>query len=301
MFDLNYQHLYYFWVVVREGTVTAASRRVHRSQPTLTAQIRALEEQLGETLFERQGRRLVPTATGETVYRYADEIFSLGAELLDALRGRGGDVRQRLHVGVSDVLPKLIAHRLLAPALRMGFPVNLVCTEGPPRELLGRLAVHELDLVLTDAPIGADVHVRAYNHPLGECGITVFGTPPLAKTLRRDFPSSLDGAPFLMPVDGSMLRRGLQRWFDTHNLRPDVVGEFADSALMKTFAQQGAGLMAGPSVIEEKICSQYGVKVVGRTDEVRERFYAISVERKVTHPAVLAVTERAREELFAES
>ncbi|HKK71293.1 MAG TPA: transcriptional activator NhaR [Candidatus Krumholzibacteria bacterium] len=301
MLELNYQHLYYFWVVVREGTVTAASRRVHRSQPTLTAQIRALEEQLGEPLFERQGRRLVPTTTGETVYRYADEIFSLGAELVDAVRGRTGDVRQRLHVGVSDVLPKLIAHRLLTPALRMEFPVSLVCTEGPPRELLGRLAVHELDLVLTDAPIGADVHVRAYNHPLGECGVTVFGTRDLVDAFGAGFPASLDGAPFLLPVDGSMLRRGLQRWFDTHNLAVDVVGEFADSALMKTFAQQGVGLMAGPSVIESEICGQYGVGVVGRTGEVRERFYAISVERKVTHPAVLAVTERAREELFAAS
>ena len=300
MQDLNFQHLYYFWMIVREGTVTAASRRVHRSQPTLTAQIRALEEQLGEPLFERQGRHLVPTAFGETVYRYADEIFSLGGELLDAVRGRTSELRQRLHVGVSDVLPKLVAHKLLVPAMRLDFPVQLNCAEGPPRELLGRLAVHELDLVLTDAPIGADVHVRAFNHPLGECGVCVFGTREHAKRLRAGFPGSLEGAPFLLPVEGSMLRRGLQRWFDSMNLRVDVVGEFADSALMKTFGQMGAGLMVGPRVIEEEICRQYRVEVVGRTDEVRERFYAISVERKVTHPAVLAVTERAREELFAD-
>ena len=299
MQDLNFQHLYYFWTIVREGTVTAASRRVHRSQPTLTAQIRALEEQLGEPLFERQGRRLVPTAMGETVYRYADEIFSLGAELVDAVKGRTSEVRQRLTVGVSDVLPKLIAHRLLAPALRMDVPVQLICSEGPPRELLGRLAVHELDLVLTDAPIGSDVHVRAFNHLLGECGVTIFGASAYVKSLRKGFPASLDGAPFLLPVEGSMLRRGLQRWFDTLNVRVDVVGVFTDSALLKTFGQMGVGLMAGPTVIEDEICRQYRVQVVGRTEDVRERFYAISVERKVTHPAVLAVAERAREELFA--
>lgn len=298
MQDLNFQHLYYFWMIVREGTVTAASRRVHRSQPTLTAQIRALEEQLGESLFERQGRHLVPTAFGETVYRYADEIFSLGGELLDAVRGRTSEMRQRLNVGVSDVLPKLVAHKLLVPAMTMGFPVQLICTEGSPRELLGRLAVHELDLVLTDAPIGSDVHVRAFNHPLGECGVSIFGDRALVRRLRSGFPESLDGAPFLLPIEGSVLRRGLQRWFDTLNVRVDVVGEFADSALMKTFGQMGAGLMAGPTVIEEEICRQYDVEVVGRTEDVRERFYAISVERKVTHPAVLAVTEQARAEMF---
>jgi len=296
--DLNYQHLYYFWMVVREGTVTSASRRVHRSQPTLTAQIRVLEEQLGEPLFEKQGRHLVPTALGETVYRYADEIFSLGAELLDAVRGRETTTRQRLNVGVSDVLPKLVAHKLLVPALRMDFPVQLRCDEGSARELLGRLALHDLDLVLTDAPIGNDVHVRAFNHPLGECGVTIFGPKSMARKLRRGFPGSLEGAPFLLPVEGTMLRRGLQRWFDSLNLGVDVVGEFEDSALLKTFGQMGVGLMAGPSVIEDEIKRQYRVEVVGRTDEVRERFYAISVERQVTHPAVKAVTEAARADLF---
>lgn len=298
MQDLNYQHLYYFWMVVREGTVTSASRRVHRSQPTLTAQIRVLEEQLGEPLFEKQGRHLVPTTLGETVYRYADEIFSLGAELLDAVRGREAQIRQRLSVGVSDVLPKLVAHKLLVPALQMDFPVQLRCDEGSTRELLGRLALHELDLVLTDAPIGNDVHVRAFNHPLGECGVTIFGPKSLARKLRPGFPGSLAGAPFLLPVQGTMLRRGLQRWFDSMNLGVDVVGEFEDSALLKTFGQMGVGLMAGPAVIEDEIKRQYRVEVVGRTDEVRERFYAISVERKVTHPAVKAVTEAARADLF---
>ena len=300
MQELNYQHLHYFWTVVREGTVTAASRRLHRAQPTITAQLRALEEEIGQALFERRGRYLVPTPVGETVYRYADEIFSLGAELRDVLRGADVATRVRFAVGVSDVLPKLVAHHIVEPALSLPERIQLVCEEGPTRDLLARLSVHEVDLVLADAPIGSDVHVRAYNHLLGECGVTVFGTRALVKDRRADFPHSLSGAPMLLPTGGSVLRRSLLRWFDTLNLRPEVIGEFDDSALMKTFGQMGAGLFVGPTVIEEEIRRMYGVQVLGRTLDVRERFYAISVERKVTHPAVRAITEAARQELFSD-
>lgn len=298
MHDLNYQHLHYFWTVVREGTVTAASRRLHRAQPTVTAQLRALEEQIGQALFERRGRYLVPTTVGETVYRYADEIFSLGAELKDVLAGAPAESRVRFAVGVTEVLPKLMAHRLLEPALGLVAPVHLVCEEGATPELLTRLSVHELDLVLADAPIGTGVHVRAYNHLLGECGVTFFGTTELVEKVREDFPFSLDGAPLLLPSEGSALRRGLVRWFDTLNVKPRVLGEFTDSALLKTFGQMGLGLFCGPEVIDAETQRMYGVEIAGRTADVRERFYAISVQRKVTHPAVLAITERARGELF---
>lgn len=299
MHDLNYQHLHYFWTVVREGTVTAASRQLRRAQPTVTAQLRALEARVGQPLFERRGRYLVPTAFGRAVYRYADEIFSLGAELEDLLGGSPADTKIRFTVGVTEVLPKLMAHRLLEPALELGTPsIHLVCEEGSSRDLLSRLSVHELDLVLSDAPIGTDVHVRAYNHLLGECGVTFFGTPALVEAHGPGFPASLESAPMLLPSEGSVLRRSLARWFDTLNVRPRVVGEFADSALLKAFGQMGVGLFCGPEVIDAETQRMYGVGVVGRTADVRERFYAISVQRKVSHPAVLAITERAREELF---
>jgi LysR family transcriptional activator of nhaA len=295
---LNYQHLYYFWTVVREGTVTEAARRLRLAQPTISAQIRQLQEYIGRPLFERQGRRLVLTEVGRTVHRYADEIFSLGNELQDLLRG---DIRgSTLHfsVGIADVLPKLVAYRLLEPALSLEDPVRISCSEGKANELLSRLSIHELDLVLTDAPIGPEVHIRAFNHLLGSCGVSVFAAPKLARRMRRKFPRSLDGAPMLLPVEHTTLRRSLDRWFDSHNLRPEVVGEFADSALMKVFGQGGHGLLVGPSVIEREIRRQYGLDVVGRTAEVTERFYAISVERRVKHPAVMAIAESARSELF---
>jgi LysR family transcriptional regulator, transcriptional activator of nhaA len=296
--DLNYQHLHYFWTVVREGTVTAASRKLRRAQPTVTAQLRALEEAMGQALFERRGRHLVPTATGRMVYRYADEIFSLGAELVDALQGSAVETRMRFAVGVTEVLPKLVAHRLLEPALRLAAPIHLVCDEGATRELLTRLSVHELDLVLSDAPIGTDVHVRAYNHLLGECGVTFFASTDLAQRLRPGFPRSLHGAPVLLPPEGTALRRSLVRWFDSLNVQPHVTGEFTDSALLKTFGQMGMGTFCGPQIIDDETRRMYRVEVVGRTEEVRERFYAISVQRKVSHPAVLAIAETARGGIF---
>jgi LysR family transcriptional activator of nhaA len=300
---LNYHHLLYFWVTAREGSVTRASEQLYLSQPTISAQIRALERSLGEKLFLKSGRHLVLSEIGRVVFRYAEEIFSLGRELTDTLKGRTQDRSLgrpvRFHVGIADVVPKLVAYRLIEPALRLAEPVHIVCKEDKPERLLAELAVHEVDLVLADAPISPSVKVKAYNHLLGECGVTIFAPPKQAGSYRRKFPRSLDGAPFLLPTDNTSLRRSLDQWFDAQHLRPAVVGEFEDSALLPVFGQTGLGLFAAPSAIEVEIHAQYGVQVVGRIDTVRERFYAISVERKLKHPAVVAISETARQELFS--
>ncbi len=295
---LNYHHLLYFWVVARKGGVSAASAELRLAQPTISGQIRALEDSLGEKLFRRVGRRLVLTEMGHTVFRYADEIFSLGRELLDAVKGRPTGRPIRLLVGVADAVPKLIAHRLLEPALRLPEAIRIVCREDKPERLFAALSVHALDLVLSDAPIGPGINVRAFNHLLGECGVTFFGSARLAAAHRRGFPRSLDGAPVLLPAENTTLRRSLDQWFDAQGVRPVVTSEFEDSALLKVFGQAGVGLFAAPSVIEAEVCRQYGVRVVGRVASVRERFYAISVERRLKHPAVVAISEAARGKLF---
>jgi len=229
---------------------------------------------------------------------YADEIFSLGRDLMDTVQGRPTGRPLRLNVGVADVLPKLVAYRLLQPALGLPEQVHIVCHEGGPAELLPRLAIYELDLVWPDSPIGPDVKVRAFNHLLGECGVSIFGTRKLATKHQRGFTKSLDGAPFIIPMTSTALWWALEHWFDAKDVRPSVCGEFDDSALLKVFGQGGAGLFAAPTVIEKEVQRQYSVKVVGRLESVRERFYAISVEKKVQHPAVLAIAEEARQELF---
>ena len=295
---LNYHHLLYFWVVGREGSIVRASEHLSLTQATISAQIRALEEVLGEKLFSRVGRNLALTEMGRMVFRYADEIFTLGRELMDTLKGRPTGRPIRLVVGVADVLPKLIAHRLLEPAFKLSEAIRIICREGKHDHLLAQLAVHELDLVLTDAPIGSTVKIRAFSHLLGECGVTVFGAAPLAVRYRRRFPRSLTGAPFLLPTDNTVLRRSLDHWFEAEGIRPTVIGEFEDSALLKVFGQRGAGLFLAPSVIEAEVRRQYSVQIVGRVESVRERFYAISVERKLKNPAVVAISEAARQKLF---
>lgn len=295
---LNYHHLLYFWVVAREGSIARACEELYLTQPTISAQLRALERSLGEQLFTRVGRNLVLTEVGRVVFRYADEIFSLGRELTDTLKGRSRGRPVRFLVGVVDVLQKLIAYRLLEPALRLADPIHIVCREDKADRLLADLAVHELDLVLTDAPIGPTIKVRAFNHLLGECGVTIFGTAELAAAYRRDFPRSLNGAPLLLPADNAMSRRSLEQWFAAEDIHPLNAGEFEDSALLNEFGQSGAGLFPGPSAIEPEIQGRYGVQAVGRLESVRERFYAISVERKLKHPAVVAISEAARQRLF---
>jgi LysR family transcriptional regulator, transcriptional activator of nhaA len=295
---LNYHHLLYFWTVAREGSIARACAQLRLAQPTISGQLRQLEENLGEKLFQRAGRGLALTEIGHVVYRYADEIFSLGREMQDVLQGRPRGRPVKLRVGISDVLPKLIAYRILQPAFAMKEQVQLVCSEDKPERLLADLAAHELDVVLTDAPVGGSIAVKAFNHLLGSCGISLYAAAQLAPALRKRFPRSLDGVPFLLPIESSAMRRSLEQWFDRTGVRPHVVGEFQDSALMKTFGQGGAGVFASPDAIETEVRATYKVGLVGRLDNVVERFYAISVERKLKHPAAVAISEAARGALF---
>jgi LysR family transcriptional activator of nhaA len=296
--QLNYRHLYYFWTVAREGSITRACKQLHVTQPAISTQLQKLEQQLGEPLFTKKGRGLALTDAGRVAFEYADEIFSLGRELSETLRGRPTGKPMRLSVGITDAFPKLLAYRILAPALRMDPPVHLVLQDDHPERLFAELSIKEVDLVITDAPLPPTAPLRAYNHLLGECGVSFFGTRALADAYAADFPASLHGAPMLLPVEGTTLRRSLMHWFGTVGVEPRVVAEVGDSALLKTFGQAGMGLFAAPSAIEAEIRRQYGVVTVGRVEEMRERFYAISVERKLTHPAVVAITQMARESLF---
>jgi len=290
---LNHHHLFHFWTVVREGGVTRASEKLHVSQPTISGQLRELEEALGEKLLARSGRTVVLTDIGRTVYRYADEILGLDRELLEAVKGRPTRPG-KLAVGVAMVVPKLVAYQMLEPALRLPEPMQLDCVHERPERLLAELAIYGLDVVLADAPAPPAVKVRAYSHLLGECGVSVFGTETVAAAHRRGFPRSLDGAPFLLPSEDSALRLSLEEWFRKQGVRPRVVGTFEDSALLDAFGQAGAGLFAMPAAIESEVRRQYRVRVVGRLDSVRQRFYAITVERKLRNPAVIAISERAR-------
>jgi len=290
---LNHHHLYHFWTVVREGGVTRASEKLNVSQPTISGQLRELEEALGEKLLARSGRTVVLTDVGRTVYRYADEMLALDRDLLEAVKGR--PMRPgRLAVGVAMVVPKLVAYQMLEPALRLPEPIQLDCVHERPQRLLAELAIFGLDVVLADAPAPPAVKVRAYSHLLGECAVSVFGTERMAAAHRRGFPRSLDGAPFLLPSEDSALRLSLEEWFHKQGIRPRVVGVFEDSALLDAFGQAGAGLFAMPSAIDAEVRRQYRVRLVGRLDSVRQRFYAITVDRKLRNPAVIAISERAR-------
>ena len=295
---INYHHLLYFWMVAKEGSIADAAKRLRLSQPTISTQIRMLEEVLEVELFDRSGRRLVLTEAGRVAYRYAEEIFSLGREMLDVLHDRPTDRPLQMVVGVTYVIPKLIAYRLLMPALAHEQGIHVVCREDRFDRLLGQLARHELDLVLSDVPIGPDISVKAFNHPLGSCGVTFFGAPGLAQKYKRGFPQSLDRAPFLLPMPGSSVRRELDRWFDELEIRPEIRGEFDDSALLKVFGQSGTGVFAGPTAIEREIKRDYNVQVIGRTDTIQEHFYAITVERRLKHPGVVAISESAKATLF---
>jgi LysR family transcriptional regulator, transcriptional activator of nhaA len=295
---LNYHHLRVFWTAAREGGVTRASEKLNVSQPTVTTQIRALEQALGQKLFSRSGRHLVLTDLGRSAYRYADEIVGLGQELMDRMKGGSAGREVRLTIGLADVLPKLIAYRILEPALRLPEPVRLEGIEDTPERLLAELAVFELDVVLADAPVGPTVRVRAYNHLLGECAVSIFGADRLARAYRRGFPRSLDGAPFLLPRQHSALRLALDEWFERESVRPHIVGEFDDSALMNALGQAGVGLFPAPSPITREVCRQFGVRPLGTLEAVRQRFYAITVDRKLKHPAVIAICEAARRKLF---
>lgn len=291
---LNYHHLLYFYTVAREGSVTKAADSLRLAQPTLSGQIRKLEEAFDEKLFERDGRGLVLTEVGHMVYRYAEDIFSIGRELVDALRGRPTSRPARLLVGVADVVPKLICHKLLRVALEMEEQVQLTIHEGKTDDLLAALALQEYDMVLTDLPLGPQARIKAFNHSLGSCSVGFFASPPLVKKLRGDFPGSLDGMPMLLPTPNTVLRYELDQWFDSIDVRPSVVAEFEDTALMKVFGQYGTGIFPAPIVVASEVRRMHGVRLIGEVQDVRERFYAITVERRIAHPAVAEIAEAAR-------
>jgi len=295
---LNYHHLLYFWMAAREGSMVRAAELLHLSQPTLSNQIAKLEKSLGSKLFQRQGRTLVLTEQGHTAFRYADEIFALGREFSDTLRGRATRDGLSVTIGIPDVLPKLVVYQLLRPALELAEPVRLVSYEGKLDQLLADLALHRLDVIISESPLGPSSHVRAFNHLLGECGVTFLAVGAVAKRYRAKFPQSLDQAPLLLPTQNTMLRRALELWFDELQVRPLVKHYFEDSSLLKVFGQAGEGIFCVPSAIADEVGRQYRVAEVGRTEAVKERFYAISVERRLKHPAVVAITESARTGLF---
>lgn len=295
---MNYHHLLYFWTVVREGSISKASEKLRISSPAISAQLRSLENNFGEKLLRRSGRNLVLTEMGRTVFSYAEDIFALGRELMDTVRNRPTGRPMRVDIGVVDVLPKLIAQWLIEPALHLREPVRIVCREATSDQLIARLATLELDVVLSDSPINPNLKIRAFNHLLGESAVTFVAMPKLANKCKGRFPACLDRMPMLLPTDNTDLRRSLDQWFETHNIRPDIVGEFEDYALLRAFGQAGSGIFPVPSVFEKQLKQQDSLRRVGRTEDVHSRFFAISAERKLMHPAVVAICDTARRELF---
>ncbi len=297
---INYHHLLYFRTVVKEGSIAKACETLHISQPAISSQLKSLESLLGEKLLQREGRGLIPTEMGQLVYKYADEIFGLGQEMFEALKGRPTGRPVRFRVGVADVVPKTIARQLLDPALHLKEQVQMICHEDRIERLMSSLVLHELDIVLSDAPAPASMRIQAFNHFLGDCSVSILATAKLAKVYRKHFPRSLEQAPFLMPFEGTALRQSLNRWFEKLRIQPMIRGEFEDSALLKAFGQQGLGLFVVPSVIQEQIVQDHHVQVVGQIPEIKESFYAISMERKLKHPAVGAIVNAAKAKTFSE-
>jgi len=295
---LNYHHLLYFWTVVRTGSIVAASSELRLSVPTISVQLRSLETNLGEKLLVRSGRRVVPTETGRLVFKYANDIFSTGQELLDIVKSRRTGRSATLRIGVADVLPKWIAYRLIEPALSITPLARIICREHRPDRLLAELAINELDVVLSDGPMGPNINVRAFNHFLGACDVAFYAQPKLTGSLHEKFPHNLDGAPVLLPTDSMAIRPILDVWFETQRIRPRVVGEFDDFALLRVFGETGMGIVPAPCVLDSEMTKRYGFKRIGRTKAVRASFYAISVEHKVKNAAVAAICEAARQELF---
>ncbi len=296
--ELNYLHLHYFWAVARERSITAACSRLHVTQPTISMQIRKLETALGQKLFDRVGRGLELTETGRLVYDYAEEIFALGQEMMGTLNGHAGGKHCRLSVGLPNVLPKIITYRLLEPVLRQPERVQLICHEADMNQLIADLAIHRYDVIISDMPIAQSARVKSFNHPLGDCAVTFCATKSLAARYQRSFPESLDGAPMLLPTADTDLRRSLDRWFQSHGITPQIVAEFEDSALMKEFGQGSWGVFPIPAAIVSDVKRQYAVSVIGTIEEVRARYYAITTERKLKHPAVVTIAESARNGLL---
>jgi LysR family transcriptional activator of nhaA len=294
----NYNHLLYFWAVVHEGGIAQAAAALHVTPQTISGQLRLLAQEMDGQLFEKKGRRLVPTDLGRVVYEYAEEIFSRGQELASVMRGASPLERRSVTIGISDVVPRLVAWRVLAPLMQREQPYRVTCRAGTLEALVAELAAHRLDLVLSTSALPPDAGIRAFSHLLGESDLAFFAAPKLARRLARDFPQSLHLAPFLLPTPRSANRRVLDAWFAGTGITPTVVGEFDDSGLLKTAGQGGVGVFPGPAAIEDEIVRQFQVRVIGRTGAMRARFYAISTERKIKHPAVVEITERARTDVF---
>lgn len=298
---LNYHHLRYFWTVARKGGVRKAAEELHVSQPSISAQLRLLEESLGQKLFRRSGRNLVLTETGQLVLNYADEIFSAGRELMNAVKQRPGKHPVRVNIGLTDAFPKLIAFQILRAAFRSEAAVHMICREGEIGPLVSHLQAHRLDIVLADEPASSALKAKTFNHRLGRSGVTFCAVPSLAAKLRRNFPQSLDGAPALLPTQNMGMRAALETWFDSNEIRPRLVGEFEDSALMEVCSTGGRGFTAVHTVVDRAALKHFGLRVIARVDECGTDFYAITAERRVKHPAAVAITEHAYSSVFAES
>lgn len=295
---LNYHHLFYFWLTVKTGTVSAAAESLHLARPTVAAQIKELEKSVGRKLFEKQGRGLVLTEFGKQVHQYAEEIFAIGHELREFIKTGHQGNRKRFVVGLPDVVPKHIAFELLKPALHMADRPRTVCYEGKLNQLLADLALHKLDLIISDSPAPTTLEFKVYSHKLGQCGMSMLAAPTLARKFKKDFPKSLTDAPCLLPTDHTAVRRSLDIWMDENDIFPDIIAEFEDSALLKVFGQAGEGIFPVPTAIEELVKKQFGVQLVGQIPEVLDKFYAISAEKRVHHEATLLVVKQARNKLF---
>ena len=289
MSPLNYNHLYYFYAVAKEGSIVKASETLNLTPQTISGQISNFENQIGILLFDRKGRKLHLSEFGQLIFSYAEEIFQIGGELKNVIATQQPNQHLTFTVGITDVIPKTLAYQLLKPALDMADPIRLICHEGDQESLLAELAVNKLDLILTDQPLQPGNNVKAYNHQLAESGLTFFASSSITKNITEDFPLCLSEKPFLMQSKKSVIHQRLSSWFQTHNIAPIIVAEFDDSALMKSFGQSGYGIFAGPTLIEKHIVSQYNVTVIGRTDELKEQYYAISPERRLKHPAIIEI------------
>ncbi len=296
---LNYHHLFYFWTVAREGSIVKASTTLRLSPPTISEQISALQQSLGAKLFEKQGRNLVLTDAGRVAFEYAEEIFTRGEELAEALSGRKGERMARFTIGIVDVVPKLIAYRLILPALKLDSPVRIICRESNSDVLVSQLAIRDVDLVISDAPLNPSLRIQAFSHLLGQSGLSFFAHPRLARQIKERFPKCLDGIPFLMPADNTDLRRSLEHWFEVRAVRPVIVGEFEDSALAAVFSEAAVGAFASPTSTETQVKRQYGLSVLGRARDITASYYAISLDRRLKHPAVVAISEFAHRSVFS--
>ncbi|MCX8146455.1 MAG: transcriptional activator NhaR [Azovibrio sp.] len=295
---LNYRHLYYFWMVAKAGSLARAAEQLGLTPQTISAQLSQLEQALGTSLFDLQGRKLIPTEAGRTALRYADEIFLLGEQLWDSLRSAGSEPMLRLTVGITDVVPKLVAHHLLEPVLHLPDRVRLICHEGKFENLLADLAIHKLDVILADRPVAPGMNLRLYSHPLGESELSFYATPTLAARYRDGFPHSLDGAPFLLPARNAAVRASLDHWFETHAIRPKIIAEVEDSALLDTFGAAGLGIFPAQTPLTADLARRYDAERLGAITPVRDQFFAISADRRIRHPGIEAILQAGQQRLF---